>query len=133
MVQPALCEDRAHDFAAPKGTWRPFTLAGEDPPTNPAHPVLRLRPGAILPVGPGGQTSDEAFEGPLTLIVSLDEHGRAEGKLYEDAGDGYGYLDGDYLITTYEATCRDGDVVVRVAHQEGKRAPVHREVHVEVL
>jgi alpha-glucosidase len=133
MVQPILQEEGTHDFAMPKGEWRTFTLAGEDPQSNPALPALRLRDGAIIPVGPGGQTTDEAFEGPLTLLVSLDENGRAEGRLYEDAGDGYGYRSGDYLLTTYEARRVDDDVVVRVAHQEGKRVPVHREVKVVVL
>ncbi|UCH29878.1 MAG: DUF5110 domain-containing protein [Myxococcales bacterium] len=133
LVQPALLEHEQHDFPTLPGDWRAFTLAGEDPATDPAHPVLRLRPGAILPIGPGGQTTDQAFEGPLTLIVALDEEGKAEGRLYEDAGDGFGYREGDYLLTTYEATLQDGDVVVRVAHQEGQRKPVYREVHVEVL
>ena len=106
-------------FATPKGNWRPFTLAAEDPSTDSAHPMLRLRPGAILPVGPGGQTTNEAFEGALTLIVALDEHGKAKGRLYEDAGEGYGYRDGEYLLTTYEATLENGEAVVRITHQEG--------------
>ena len=44
---------------------------------------------------------------PLTLLVCLDERGAAEGQLYEDAGDGFGYRDGDYLLTTYRASTRD--------------------------
>jgi len=133
MVQPTLRRDSQHPFATPRGDWRPFTLAGEDPSANPAHPVLRLRPGAILPVGPGGQTTEAASQGPLTLLVCLDESGKAEGHLYEDDGDGFGYRDGGFLLTTYEAMRADGDVVVRVARQEGQRRALHREVHVVVL
>ena len=133
LVQPQLLESGAHDFAVPKGHWRPFTLAGEDPVADPAHPVLRLRDGAILPVGPGGQTSDEAFEGPLTLIVSLDHAGQASGHLYEDAGDGFGYLEGDYLRTTYRAVLRDGVVEIGIAQQEGQRPHPARALHVELL
>lgn len=133
MVQPALQEDAKHAFPMPKGTWRPFTLAGEDPAADPAQPVLRLRPGAILPVGPGGQTTDEACGGRITLIVSLDERGRAEGRLYEDAGDGFGYRDGDYLLTTYAATLENGEVHVRIARQEGNRPRSQSEFDIELL
>jgi len=131
LVQPQLLEDGAHDFQVPKGTWRRFTLDDED--ADAAHPVLRLRDGAILPAGPGGQTTDEAFEGRLTLIVSLDEDGKARGQLYEDAGDGYGYREGDYLLTTYEATLNNAELDVRIAHQDGERRRPTRDLHVEVL
>ena len=133
LVQPQLLEDESHAFAMPSGRWRPFALAGEDPEASSANPVLRLRDGAILPVGPGGQSSDEAFAGPLTLIVSLDTSGRAEGCVYEDAGDGFGYREGHYLLTTYEAALRDGVVEVRIAQEEGRRARADRELRVELL
>lgn len=133
MVQPQLLEDAERGFAEPAGCWRSFTLADEDPLQQRAHPVLRLRPGAILPVGPGGQTAEEAFEGPLTLVVSLDDQGHARGSLYEDAGDGYGYLEGDYLQTTYEARRSRGVVEVRIAAQEGTRPRPPRALRVEVL
>ncbi|MGB5368302.1 MAG: TIM-barrel domain-containing protein [Polyangiales bacterium] len=133
LVQPQLSKAGTHAFALPKGHWRSFALAGEDPVAEPAHPVLCLRDGAILPVGPGGQTSDEAFEGPLTLIVSLDHGGQASGHLYEDAGDGFGYLEGDYLRTTYRAVLRDGVVEIGIAQQEGQRPHPARALHVELL
>ena len=133
LVQPQLLENESHDFAMPKGRWRRFALAGEDPDASSANPLLRLRDGAILPVGPGGQTSEEATQGPLTLIVSLDASGRAQGRLYEDAGDGFGYREGDYLLTTYEAVLRDGALEVRVAQEEGRRARADRELRVELL
>ncbi|MBW2510251.1 MAG: DUF5110 domain-containing protein [Deltaproteobacteria bacterium] len=133
MVQPLLDEEGRHAFPMPAGNWRPLTLVGEDPAREPAHPVLRLRPGAILPVGPGGQTTVQASEGPLTLFVSLSDDGKAEGQVYEDDGDGFGYAAGDYLLTTYEAAVHDGDVRVRVARREGRRATSPRELRVHVL
>jgi alpha-glucosidase len=132
MVQPLLDEE-CRRFPMPAGNWRPFTLVGEDPAREPAHPVLRLRPGAILPVGPGGQTTVEASDGPLTLLVSLSDDGKAEGQVYEDDGDGFGHAAGDYLLTTYEAVVHDGDVDVRVARRQGSRAPSPREIRVHVL
>ncbi len=120
LVVPASLGAAHRAPRLPRGRWRPFTLAGEDPETSPAHPVLRLREGAILPVGPGGETTGEAFEGPLTLLVSLDAAGRAEGRLYEDAGDGFGHLEGGYRLTTFAATSEEGRVRVDVAAVEGR-------------
>ena len=133
LVQPALLERPVHDFTMPQGNWRPFTLAGEDPDADPAQPRLFLREGAILPLGAGGQTTDEAFDGPLTLLVALDANGRAEGCLYEDEGDGFGYRDGDYLLTTFEAVKTDTGVDVRVLHEQGGRPRPVRELRLEVL
>lgn len=133
IVQPQLLENETHDFAMPEGHWRPFSLAGENLASDPAYPRLRLRDGAIVPVGPGGQTTDEAFEGPLTLIVSLDADGRALGRLYEDAGEGFGYLHGDYLLTTYRAVLNDGVVEISIAEQEGQRPRPNRQLQIELL
>ncbi|KPK14218.1 MAG: hypothetical protein AMJ62_13635 [Myxococcales bacterium SG8_38] len=133
MVQPQLLERGTHDFPMPSGHWRSFSLVGEDPEHERAQPVLRLRPGAILPTGPGGQTTEEAFAGSRTLLVSLDETGRASGQLYEDAGDGFEYRDGDYLCTTYEAELKEDVLEVRIAEQEGARERPSRTLHLEVL
>jgi alpha-glucosidase len=133
LVVPASLGDAHRAPRRPRGRWRPFTLVGEDPATSPAHPVLRLREGAILPVGPGGETTGEAFEGRLTLLVSLDAEGRAEGRLYEDAGDGFGYLEGDYRLTTFAATSDQGRVRVDVAAVEGRYPGKLRDFDVVVL
>ena len=133
LVQPRLLEDREHDFRMPAGEWRCFTLTGQDSASEIEHPVLRLRDGAIVPVGRGGQTTEEAFEGPLTLLVSLGAAGHAVGRLYEDAGEGFAYRDGDYLLTTYEAALEDGTVQVSIAREEGNRPRPDRELHVELL
>jgi alpha-glucosidase len=133
LVQPQLLEDGVRDFPTPKGQWRSVTLGGEDPAADTAHPVLRLREGAIVPIGAGGQTTNEAFEGPLTLLISLDAEGRASGRLYEDAGEGFGYRSGDYLITSYEAELKDGVVALRMAAEEGRWPRPARELHVELL
>ena len=49
---------------------------------------MKLRGGAILPLGRVVQSTTEALLDPLTLMVSLDAEGRAEGVLYEDGGEG---------------------------------------------
>jgi alpha-glucosidase len=133
LVQPRLLADEDYDFPMPRGDWRPFTLAGEDPASELAHPILRLREGAIIPLGPGGQTTEDAFTGPVTLLINLDAAGRASGRLYEDAGEGFGYRSGDYLLTTYEAVLTDGVVKVSIAGEDGDRPRPDRELHVALL
>ena len=89
--------------------------------------------GAIIPFGRIVQNTTEALLEPLTLLVSLDSNGTARGTLYEDAGDGYDYAEGDYLLTGY-AAARDGDeVVVRVESADGERPRPTRTVNVTVL
>ena len=133
LVVPVLTEGDPHDFRLPSGIWRDFTLVGEDPSATPSLPLLKLRGGAIVPVGRIVQNTTEALLEPLTLIVSLDEDGRAEGVLYEDDGEGYGYVDGDYLLTTYVAEQTGDSVVVGIATEEGARQRPNRNVNVKLI
>ena len=133
LVVPVLTEDDSHELHLPSGTWREFTLVDEDPTTTPALPVLKLRGGAILPVGRVVQNTTEPLLDPLTLIVSLDADGRAAGVLYEDDGDGYDYEEGDFLVTTYVAERSGDEVVVRVQAEEGLRQRPTRTVDVTVV
>ncbi len=119
----------------PKGRWQPVQLVpGEDTaPNNKYQPEVRLRGGAIVPLGKIVENTGEESLDPLTLLVCLDEAGRADGTLYEDAGDGYGYQRGDYLLTTYHAQREGGSVVVTVAGTEGQRKRPARQVSVQVV
>jgi alpha-glucosidase len=49
------------------------------------------------------QHSGEKALDPLTLVVSLDQDGSADGWLYEDEGDGFANKYGRYKITTFSA------------------------------
>jgi len=131
LVEPQLTEEGGHVFAEPAGIWLPFTLAGEDPAREPSHPVLKIRGGAIVPLGRVVQNTAEPALEPLTLLVALDETGRAEGTLYEDAGDGFAFRAGDCLLTTYEARAEGDQVLVRVKGHRGGREPPRRATRVE--
>ena len=133
LVVPVLTETDPHEFQLPSGIWRDFTLVGEDPSTTPSLPVLKLRGGAIVPFGRVVQSTTEALLEPLTLIVSLDADGAARGALYEDAGEGYGYEEGDYLLSTYAAERTGDQVEVRIESAEGDRARPDRIVTVVVV
>ena len=133
LVEPVLTEADPHEFRIPSGIWRELTMVGEDPSSTPELPVMKLRGGAILPLGRVVQSTTEALLDPLTLMVSLDAEGRATGVLYEDDGEGYGYQTGDYLLTTYSAVQSGDRVEVGVASEEGERERPARMVTVIVV
>jgi alpha-glucosidase len=133
LVEPVLTEGDPHAFQTPSGIWREFTIVGENPVANPELPVLKIRGGAVVPLGRVVQSTAEDLLEPLTLLISLDADGHAEGVLYEDAGEGYGYQAGDYLLTTYAAEQVGDEVQVRIASEEGDRARPNRTVEVTVV
>ncbi len=136
QLQPA--RDRARVLPRPVAgvAWREFDFESFDggrDSKDPDQPRLYLRPGSILPTGPVMEFVDEKPLDPVTLIVCLDADGSALGELYEDAGDGWDYLNGVYRRTTYEAQ-RRGDVVrLSVADTEGDMPRPERLVRVRLL
>mgnify|MGYP003630134493 CR=1 FL=1 len=98
-------------------------------------PDLFIRPGAIIATAPVtqyfGDRPDSRDE--LTLIVHLDANGEAYGTLYEDEGEGFGYMLGEYLVTNFKATNKNGKVTVEVVSQEGKLEMPGREIRVKVV
>lgn len=130
LVVAQVTPNRDRVPAMPRGIWRPMLLSG---PFNPDLPALYLRGGAIVPTGPIMQYADQKPLNPLTLLIALNEHGRAAGTLYEDAGDGWGYKKGQYLLTHYGAR-REGDIItVSIADQDGSMPRPDRTVRVRVL
>jgi alpha-glucosidase len=115
----------------PRGVWRGVRLVGAD---DPELPEMFIRGGAIVPTGPVMEYADEEPLDPLTLLVCLDEDGRARGTLYEDAGEGYGYRDGEFRLTTFEAVRgEDGVVEVREVERRGRMGRADRTVVVRVI
>ena len=107
-----------------QGSWCALTL--EDHPDS-YQAVLKQRPGSVIPLANLAQSTEEMRTDSLTLLVCLDEDGRACGQLYEDDGDGYGYRHGDYLVTKMEANLQKKQLHVTLSAVEGDReAPVRR-------
>ncbi len=119
--------------ALPSGVWRTISLVGENSATDVNMPDLRVRDGAIIPLGPVMEYTGEVALDPLTLVVSLDAGGYAEGWLYEDAGDGYGYQSDQYRLARYTATQVGNTVTVEVAEVSGLTAAPSRTVQIEVV
>jgi alpha-glucosidase len=119
--------------ALPKGVWRDVFLVDQKRESDQYQPKVKIRGGAIVPLGKVVQSTAEPSLDPLTLLVCLDKDGRAEGALYEDAGDGFGYRDGEFALTHYTATTEGGEIVVRIKNKEGRMEIPDREIVVEVV
>ncbi len=128
MVLTQVVQGQNRTPRMPKGAWREVLA-----PKSADNPKVFIRPGAIVPMGPEIEYVDQKPLDPMTLVVSLDDNGHATGTLYEDAGDGYGYQKGEYLLTTYEATRGADGVTVKVSKTEGSMPRTKRGVHVHVL
>ncbi len=105
--------------AAPAHGWRRFDFGPEDG-ADPDLPSLWLREGAVVATGPVEQYVGEKPPGPVTLLVCLDADGRAVGTLYEDAGDGYGYRDGEYRVIRYRAEAVGDSVRITASVVDGR-------------
>lgn len=133
LVAPSLTPEGARPTLTLDGDWAPVTIVGERDSRDIHQPVLRIRPGAIVPLAGPMQSTAEYSLSPLTVLVHLDENGSAAGTLYEDAGDGYGYRDGQFLLSRFVAEHKDGVFTVRVASQEGKMPRPKREFVVQLV
>ncbi|GMQ03904.1 hypothetical protein CsSME_00049518 [Camellia sinensis var. sinensis] len=112
----------------PKGIWLSFDF--ED--SHPDLPALYLQGGSIIPSGPAIQHVGEANPtDDLSLLVALDEHGKAKGVLFEDDGDGYEFTRGGYLLTTYVAELESSVVTVRISKAEGSWKRPKRRLHLD--
>ncbi|KAM4124060.1 hypothetical protein ACB094_01G203900 [Castanea mollissima] len=118
------------DCTLPKGIWLRFDF--DD--SHPDLPALYLQGGSVIPLGPPHQHVGESKPSDdLTLLVALDEHGKAEGFLFEDDGDGYEFTKGGYLLTHYVAELQSSVVTVRVSKTEGLWKRPKRPMHVQLL
>lgn len=91
---------------------------------------LYVRAGAIIPLGPVMQYSDERPLDELTLRVYP---GTGETVLYEDDGRSFEYKNGAWATTTYRVSPNGEGWVVEVQAREGEWTPPEREVIVEVV
>lgn len=109
----------------PRGNWRDLRLTAGD--SGPFQARLLQRPGSILPLGLPVENTQQDMLSTLTLSVAPDEAGNASGELYWDAGDGYGYRQGDYRRSRFEYKAGK---LVEAAH-EGNRAPDWRTLKIQ--
>jgi alpha-glucosidase (family GH31 glycosyl hydrolase) len=142
LVSARPTKSGRNGHAMPRGAWVPFDFPGFDggrDSDDPDQARLLLRGGGIVPTGPVhqhfGDRPDQRDE--ITLLVALDEHGKAEGALYEDAGEGWGFREGELLRTVYTAQRHLDDeqdrVVVRTRTVGGTMPRPERALRVRLL
>ncbi len=117
----------------PKAIWRDVSLIDPKREKDGYQAKVKIRGGAIVPLGKVIQNTNEKSLDPLTLLVCLDASGKASGELYEDVGDGYEYVKGDYAFTHYEATGQGDAVIVKMTSRVGQLKVPNRQIHVEVV
>ncbi|MDR1122075.1 MAG: DUF5110 domain-containing protein, partial [Dysgonamonadaceae bacterium] len=130
LVIPAFAENPALPF----GVWEDLSLVDGDG-QDKYQAALKVRGGSIIPAGKIIRNTGENSFDPLTLVVCPDEQGKAEGRLYTDAGDGWAFQCGDYSLLTFTAERNGNTVTVKLEGREGKRN-IDREINkinVEVL
>lgn len=113
----------AKNPAIPKGIWRTFSFLEENSISDSYQVDVKIKGGTIIPMGKIIQNTSEYSTDSLILQVCLDEHGRAMGKLYEDAGDGFEYKKGEYRLSSFSALTKDSSVNVAIHQIDGKFKP----------
>jgi alpha-glucosidase len=118
----------------PTDTGLPPSAADLVPLTTQIHPELGslpvfVRGGAILPVEPLVQSTNEAPQGPLTLRVFAGPDCR--GGLYLDDGHSYAYTKGDFLRMSFTCAATPDALSVTVS-REGTYKPWWKDLRVEV-
>ncbi len=124
MVRPQW----AGQVAQPDGgRWQKFTLEDQ---TDSYQAELSQRPGSIIPLANLAQSTAEMRTDSLTLLVCVDSTGKAEGELYEDNGEGFGYQKGQYRLTKLKAVKHKKQLVVSLVQKEGQMSPIERKIRI---
>jgi alpha-glucosidase len=119
--------------ALPTGIWRTASIAGENSATDRYQADVKIKGGAIIPLGKIIQNTTQYNLQQVTLLVSLDKNGKASGTLYEDSGDGFQYKKGEYLISGFTAKQVGSTVKVEITAREGNLKAVNRKYKVIVI
>jgi alpha-glucosidase len=122
----------------PEGCW--FHYWTGERFDGPAHilahaplgePAIYVKANTAIPMGPEMNHTGEHPTDPLTfLLYPTNGHGKSE--FYEDAGDGFGYQNGEYArrITTCEAF--EDRVTVHISGRKGSFTPERQEMLLEI-
>ena len=117
----------AENPSLPDGNWRKIYLINESSENDGYQPELRLKAGSIIPLGRIIQSTASYSTDSITLLIAPDAQLMAAGYLYHDNGDGYGYQDGEYAITDFQATpTGDDSLLVTCLKSEGAWDNVNR-------
>ena len=110
----------AENTILPSGNWQTITIINSLETNDKYQPELKQRAGSIIPLGKLVQSTEEFENDSVTLMVCLDEKAEASGYMYSDDGEGFGYKNGLYAITTFQATPKnDSTITITCRNREG--------------
>jgi alpha-glucosidase len=118
----------------PRGCW--FHYWTGERFDGPAHvlahaplgkPPLYVRANTAVPMGPEMAHTGEGPWDPLTLLLYPAE-GADDSTFYEDAGDGFGYENGEYARRAVSCEEDAGRVTVRIGERLGSFVPQREEL-----
>jgi alpha-glucosidase len=106
------------------------------PLTTWIHPEIGslpvfVRAGAILPISPLVESTNETPQGPLTLRVYAGD--RCAGHLYQDDGKTYAYKNGAHLRMDFRCQVTPDGLWLRVGKHEGTYPAWWQQIHVEIF
>jgi len=91
----------ADNPALPMGHWRDISIIDPELEDDGYQPELKQKPGSVMPFSEIIQSTNDYSSDQITLLIAPDENHEANGQLYADAGNGFGYLDNDFLLTGF--------------------------------
>jgi alpha-glucosidase len=124
----------------PEGTW--FHFWSGERFEGPAHilahaplgePAIYLKANTPVPMGPDANHTGERPTDPLTILLHpAADATPGSSTLYEDAGDGFGYEQGEYARRGISCEASEDRVVVRFGEREGSFVPQRETVLLEL-
>jgi alpha-glucosidase len=139
LVAPITRPGIEHRYVyLPQGTW--FHYWTGERFDGPAHilayaplgePALYVKANTPIPLGPEASHTGERPTDPLTFLI-YPADGAGEVALYEDAGDGFGYEDGEYARRTVSCEESGGHITVRIGEREGSFVPNRESLRLEL-
>jgi alpha-glucosidase len=148
LVAPAPLAEQPdrYPLKLPPGLWYDYwtgqaisTASKDGKPTNGGDPSIEptleklpvyVREGAILPMQPLVQSTDETPVGDLTLRVYPGADCR--GSLYLDDGKTFAYKRGESLRMNFSCTKRTDGISVHIGKHEGSYRPWWKEIRIEL-
>ena len=113
----------------PEGCW--FHYWTGERFDGPAHilahaplgePPIYVKANKVIPLGPEMNHTGEKPADPLTLLL-YPAPGTGDSNLYEDAGDGFAHLDGEYARRPISCEASSDHVTVHIGGREGSFTP----------
>jgi alpha-glucosidase len=98
-------------------------------PTLAALPVF-VRAGAILPIGPLVQSTEDTPQGPLTLRIYAGDDCR--GSLYTDDGKSFAFERGDFLRMSFTCAVTSNGIEVTISKRDGNFVPWWKSLRLEI-